>query len=225
MIRSTPSHRSKRAGALVLTGTLAFGGLSGLVTAVTAGSADATPLSRSFAMVTRWRADPLSRAATEALDLFHQDGATSATFIAARRIVAVDVAGRTTATADQLEAAWVAAGDQRTAVILAALAQVGVPYRRNTSAPGVSFDCSGLTMYAWSTVGVDLPHQSERQMAASTARTADVALAGDLVQYPGHVMLSLGVGRIIVHAPNTGHLVEVREVSARRSVRFASPLP
>jgi cell wall-associated NlpC family hydrolase len=33
--------------------------------------------------------------------------------------------------------------------VLAAMTQIGVPYRTNTSIEGKGFDCSGLTSYAW----------------------------------------------------------------------------
>ena len=217
----TSTARSKRARILLATIGLAAVGAAGLAPV----RADAAPFSRGFAAVSRWRIDPLSRAATDALDVLHVDGSTSPTFLAARHLVALQVASSSTATVDQFETAWTAAGDQRTGVVLAALAQVGVPYRRNMSVPGVGFDCSGLTMYAWSTVGLELPHQSERQIGVSSARSIDGALAGDLVQYPGHVMLYLGVGRVIVHAPNSGHRVEVRDLAVRRSVQVASPQP
>ena len=45
---------------------------------------------------------------------------------------------------------------------------------------------------------------------------------GDLVQYPGHVMMSLGLGTAIVHAPQTGKTVEVKAWSKAR--RAGSPL-
>jgi cell wall-associated NlpC family hydrolase len=38
--------------------------------------------------------------------------------------------------------------------VSAAMSQQGVPYRYATSSPGVSFDCSGLTHYAWAQAGV-----------------------------------------------------------------------
>jgi cell wall-associated NlpC family hydrolase len=121
-------------------------------------------------------------------------------------------------------AAWSAAGATRMTVVLSALAQAGVSYRHNASSPGVGFDCSGLTMYAWGQVGVELAHQDQAQIAASAPRTWDTALAGDLVDYPGHVMMYLGAGQAIVHAPHSGTVVSVREYGGRRSVRLGSPI-
>jgi cell wall-associated NlpC family hydrolase len=109
--------------------------------------------------------------------------------------------------------------------MLSALTQVGVPYRRNTSKVGVAFDCSGLTAYAWSQAGIEMAHQSRTQLRTSALRTPDTAQAGDLVYYPGHVMLWLGLDNLIVHAPYRGHPVEVDQISTRRikRVKFADP--
>jgi hypothetical protein len=47
-------------------------------------------------------------------------------------------------------------------------------------------------------------------------------MAGDLVQYPGHVMMYLGVGDAIVHAVN--HKDDVELDFFRRNVRFGDPV-
>lgn len=142
-----------------------------------------------------------------------------------RRILAVTLAGRLGLNPDDLEAAWqiIDIGHQR--ALMAALGQLGVPYRSMAQRPGAAFDCSGLTGYAWSMAGISLAHQSETQIRESAPRTRATAQAGDLVQYPGHVMMWLGVGDAIVHAPYTGRTVEVGLISARRrsSVNFADP--
>ncbi len=105
------------------------------------------------------------------------------------------------------------------------MTQVGVPYRSNTSQENVGFDCSGLTTFAWARAGLSLTRQSSAQIreAASIDRTS--AKAGDLVQYPGHVMMYLGVGDAIVHSVQTGRTVELDTISSRKSssVRFGDP--
>jgi cell wall-associated NlpC family hydrolase len=148
----------------------------------------------------------------------------SAAYQADLTAVAALVAPRTDSPAEAFTASWSQAGSTRMTVLLSALAQVGVPYRRNTSSPDVSFDCSGFTMYAWSQVGVDLAHQDRAQIGASAPRNWDTASAGDLVDYPGHVMMFVGAGHAIVHAPNTGSVVTVRELTGGRSVRLGSPI-
>jgi hypothetical protein len=133
------------------------------------------------------------------------------------------VAARTATPADAFVQVWSVTGQDRMTVLLSALAEVGVPYRSRSSSPGGGFDCSGLTMYAWAQAGVALPHQDRSQMGVSAARTWETAQTADLVQYPGHVMMYLGAGEVIVHAPNTGSVVRVQELGGH-TVRLASPL-
>jgi cell wall-associated NlpC family hydrolase len=99
--------------------------------------------------------------------------------------------------------------------ISAALNQQGVPYRYATSKPGVSFDCSGLTHYAWGQAGVYLPRNSRAQAAATPRVPAAAAQPGDLIFYYSpisHVGVYLGGGQL-VHAPNSGTVVKVANVS------------
>jgi NlpC/P60 family len=109
--------------------------------------------------------------------------------------------------------------------VLAAMSQVGVPYRRMSSSEGEGFDCSGLTSYAWRQAGYDLARQSGSQIKAAERLTRETAVAGDLVYYPGHVMMYLGVGDAVVHSVQTGRSVEVDLISGgrRNSVRWGDP--
>jgi cell wall-associated NlpC family hydrolase len=104
---------------------------------------------------------------------------------------------------------WVRAGHQHQVAVLAALSQLGVSYVSNSSEPGVAFDCSGLTAYAWGRAGVELYRQSGVQLANAAQRDHDSAVAGDIVGYPGHVMMYLGVGDAMVHAANPEADVEL----------------
>ena len=97
----------------------------------------------------------------------------------------------------------------------AALSQQGVPYRYATSKPGVSFDCSGLTKYAWAQAGVYLPHQSRAQYASIPHVAKGAAQPGDLIFFYSpisHVSVYLGGGQH-VHAPNTGSVVKIGSVN------------
>ncbi len=97
----------------------------------------------------------------------------------------------------------------------AALGQQGVPYRYATEAPGVSFDCSGLTKYAWGQAGVYLPHQSRAQYASIPHVSKNAAQPGDLLFYYSpisHVGVYIGGGQL-VHAPNTGSVVKIANVN------------
>jgi peptidoglycan DL-endopeptidase CwlO len=95
-----------------------------------------------------------------------------------------------------------------------ARAQLGEPYVRNGAGPS-GWDCSGLTMKAWGSVGVSLPHSAGQQYnrGRSVARS-DLQL-GDLVFFYSpisHVGLYAGNGRVI-HAPRPGKSVEYIKIS------------
>ena len=99
--------------------------------------------------------------------------------------------------------------------VQAALGQQGVPYRYATASPGVSFDCSGLTSWAWGQAGVGLPHQSRAQYASVPHVPKESAQPGDLLFFYSpisHVSIYLGNG-MHVHAPNTGSVVNVSSVN------------
>lgn len=99
--------------------------------------------------------------------------------------------------------------------VQAAMAQQGVRYVYATSKPGVSFDCSGLTHYAWGQAGVYLPRNSRAQAAATPRVSPAAAQPGDLIFYYSpisHVGIYLGGGQL-VHAPNSGSVVKVANVS------------
>ena len=121
--------------------------------------------------------------------------------------------------------AWSATPLDHQRAVLAAMTQVGVPYRTNTSEEGVGFDCSGLTTYAWARAGVDLIRQSRSQINEAAPLDRTTAQAGDLAWYPGHVMMYLGVGDAIIHSVQRGRTVEIDTISDRRtnSVRFGDP--
>jgi cell wall-associated NlpC family hydrolase len=74
---------------------------------------------------------------------------------------------------------------------------------------------------------VTLTRQSGAQIREAEPVTREEAQAGDLVHYPGHVSLYLGVVNAIVHSPYSGRDVEITFLSERRgnSVRFGDPTP
>jgi peptidoglycan DL-endopeptidase CwlO len=69
-------------------------------------------------------------------------------------------------------------------VVRFAVAQLGKSYVWGGAGPS-SYDCSGLTMAAWSTVGVHLVHAASIQQTEGVAVTATQLIPGDLVLVPG----------------------------------------
>jgi cell wall-associated NlpC family hydrolase len=91
-----------------------------------------------------------------------------------------------------------------------ALAQVGKPYVWGAAGPG-AYDCSGLTMAAWATSGVSLPHSAASQYGYGTHVSRDQLEPGDLIFFYspiGHVTIYIGNG-LMVSAPTEGEPVSV----------------
>ena len=121
------------------------------------------------------------------------------------------------------------------AVIARAMSQVGTPYAwgggdANGPTKGirdggvadsfgdynkVGFDCSGLTLYAFSAAGISLPHYTGYQYNQGTKVDPSEMKRGDLIFYgPGggqHVAIYLGDGTMI-EAPESGSTVRVSPV-------------
>jgi len=107
----------------------------------------------------------------------------------------------------------------------AAMSQLGVPYRFAAESPGVAFDCSGLTKYAWGQAGVYLPHQSGAQYGSIAHITQDQIQPGDLIFYKspiGHVAIYIGGGSMI-HAPRSGDVVKIAAVNWAAVVGIGRP--
>ena len=99
------------------------------------------------------------------------------------------------------------AGDNRAAYSYAC-SRIGCPYVWGAEGPD-SFDCSGLVTWAYRQLGIELPHQSEAQMARAT-RVVSVSEArpGDVLWRYGHVGIAGGYGGTpYVHAPTFGACV------------------
>jgi cell wall-associated NlpC family hydrolase len=88
--------------------------------------------------------------------------------------------------------------------------QLGKPYRWGAEGPD-SFDCSGLSKWAWAKAGVSLPHYSRaqynegRHVSRSELRPGDLVFFGDPIH---HLGIYVGNGNMI-HAPQTGDVVKV----------------
>jgi cell wall-associated NlpC family hydrolase len=108
-----------------------------------------------------------------------------------------------------------------------ALGQLGKPYLWGGNGPD-SYDCSGLTKAAWSTVGISLPRVANDQYNFGTKVGLDQLLPGDLVFYATdlndprsihHVAIYLGDGAM-VEAPYTGANVRISTVQRDELIPF-----
>jgi len=148
--------------------------------------------------------------------------------IAGRQIdeVASLVAYLLDADAEQLRSVWTVASLTRKIALFSALSQVGVPYRINADAPFIALDCSALTKFAWAQAGVPIDRGSQYQYARAERVSRDSVQVGDLVWYPGHIMFSLGVPELIVHARSGERSVEIHRIDSTRLswMRWVSPI-
>ncbi len=130
------------------------------------------------------------------------------------------------ADAEQLRLVWTSAPLTRKIALFSALSQVGVPYRTNADAPFIALDCSALTKFAWAQAGVPIERGSQYQYSRAERVARDDVKVGDLVWYPGHIMFSLGVPELIVHARSGQRSVEIHRIDSTRLswMRWASPL-
>lgn len=125
-------------------------------------------------------------------------------------------------------AALVEAGDERDDPATVAEEMVGSPYVwGGRTAKGI--DCSGLVQLAWAAAGIQLPRDSDLQLAALGA-DKDVAptdlARGDLVFFPGHVGIMTDHENII-HASRQWMEVRVEPLAdvAKRSAAKGNDVP
>lgn len=92
----------------------------------------------------------------------------------------------------------------------AALSQIGVPYLWAGESPSTGFDCSGLIVWAYRQVGIELPHYTGSIRGVGTPVPRDQLQVGDVVFFngDGHAGIYLGDGTY-VHSPQTGESVRV----------------
>jgi cell wall-associated NlpC family hydrolase len=98
----------------------------------------------------------------------------------------------------------------------AALTKLGDPYVWGAAGPN-AFDCSGLTMWAYKQVGINLPHFTGSQWNAGTHVSRNELQPGDLVFFYSdrhHMGMYIGAGKMI-HAPHTGDVVRIAPIDGR----------
>ena len=99
------------------------------------------------------------------------------------------------------------------AAVAEARRQLGKPYEWGGSGPD-SFDCSGLTSWAWRAGGERLSHSSRAQWSETSRVSVDDLQPGDLLFYGDpihHVGIYIGDGQMI-EAPETGKNVRIASI-------------
>lgn len=147
-------------------------------------------------------------------------------FRALRNAVATEAGRRAGVDPARMRAAFAAADTPHQLALMTAFTQLGTPYRGYHREPGKGFDCSGFTGWVWQQSGVLMPRNSRDQIRNIPNVKRAQAQAGDLVYYPGHISIYLGVDNAIIHAPYTGRSIEVGHLgkSHTRSARFGDPI-
>jgi cell wall-associated NlpC family hydrolase len=108
-------------------------------------------------------------------------------------------------------------GDAGSRAAKFACQQIGKPYVWAASGPN-AYDCSGLTMAAWQSVGVSLPHNALEQKQATPRVSQGNLRPGDLVfYYPDvhHVVIYVGNGWTVT-APTYGIPVKMQQLDTSR---------
>jgi cell wall-associated NlpC family hydrolase len=102
--------------------------------------------------------------------------------------------------------------------VQAARTQLGVPYVWGGETPGVGFDCSGLTQWAWGQAGVGIPRTAQAQYDAivhvslSDLEPGDLLFWNDGTSSVQHVAMYVG-GDTVIQAPETGENVSYASIS------------
>jgi peptidoglycan DL-endopeptidase CwlO len=114
--------------------------------------------------------------------------------------------------------------DQAAVAVRAAMGQIGKRYVWAGAGPD-TFDCSGLTMSSWRQAGVVMAHSAADQYASFKHVSTDQLQPGDLVFF-GHPIHHVGMyvgGGMMVHAPESGELVQVTPMSRGDLVGASRP--
>ena len=94
--------------------------------------------------------------------------------------------------------------------------KLGTPYLWGGTGP--RYDCSGLMMKAYASVGISIPRTSKQQSVYGKAVSKSNLQVGDLVFFGNpvhHVGMYIGNNQYI-HSPKTGDVVKISSLSSRK---------
>jgi cell wall-associated NlpC family hydrolase len=140
------------------------------------------------------------------------------------RMAAISRSSSSTASSTSAPTVSVPVSGRAAAAVHFAMAQVGKPYVYGAAGPS-AYDCSGLTMAAWGSAGVGLPHSSSAQYGSGTHISESQLQPGDLVFYYSpisHVGMYIG-GGMIVNAENPSAGIRVTALHSMPYVGAVRP--
>ena len=91
------------------------------------------------------------------------------------------------------DSSWINKADS---VIMFAKSQLGVPYKWATCNPNISFDCSGLTSYAYSSCNISCSRISKNYNKIGTKIKLQECRKGDCILFTGTSGQGSGIGHI-----------------------------
>jgi cell wall-associated NlpC family hydrolase len=114
------------------------------------------------------------------------------------------------------------AGGAAQIAVQSAMDQLGKPYVWGAAGPD-SFDCSGLTLFAYAHAGISLPHYTGDQFNQGRHVGRGDLQPGDLVffeQNLGHMGMYIGNGNFI-HSPHSGDVVKISSMTGWYDQQYA----
>ena len=111
----------------------------------------------------------------------------------------------------------------RAEALSVAASAIGLPYRWGGNGPD-SYDCSGLMVAAWRSVGVEIPRTAQGQhdaLLASSGAPGDLVFYGDGPHSVSHVGMWV-TKSLLLDAPETGAFVRLDPLSVATAVSVGS---